>query len=102
MSNIGRRKKERKYWERCTQGTRVVTYGVYDPTRNEGWVSGDIDHDTAYFATASIPRWWGKPLLSREIVIDLISHTTTSAGLAIKAELDEHSYETGLKVTNRD
>ncbi len=35
-----------------------IPYGVYDPTMNEGWVSVGIDHDTAYFATATLHRWW--------------------------------------------
>jgi hypothetical protein len=40
--------------------TKAIPYGVYDLTRNEGWVSVGIDHDTARFATASIKRWWQK------------------------------------------
>lgn len=39
---------------------KAIPYGVYDLTRNEGWVSVGIDHDTAQFATASIKRWWRK------------------------------------------
>jgi hypothetical protein len=39
---------------------KAIPYGVYDLTRNEGWVSVGIDHDTARFATASILRWWRK------------------------------------------
>jgi len=39
---------------------KAIPYGVYDLTRNEGWVSVGIDHDTARFATASIRRWWRK------------------------------------------
>jgi hypothetical protein len=37
---------------------KVIPYGVYDPTHNAGWVSVGIDHDTAYFATETIRRWW--------------------------------------------
>lgn len=37
---------------------KVVPYGVYDPTHHAGWVSGGIDHDTAYYATETIRRWW--------------------------------------------
>jgi predicted fused transcriptional regulator/phosphomethylpyrimidine kinase len=40
--------------------TKAIPYGVYDLTRNEGWVSVGIDHDTARFAVASIKRWWRK------------------------------------------
>ena len=39
---------------------KAIPYGVYDLTRNEGWVSVGIDHDTARFAAASIKRWWKK------------------------------------------
>jgi hypothetical protein len=39
---------------------KAIPYGVYDLSRNEGWVSVGIDHDTARFATASIQRWWRK------------------------------------------
>ena len=37
---------------------KVVPYGVYDLTRNTGWVSVGIDHDTADFAVETLRRWW--------------------------------------------
>jgi len=37
---------------------KAIPYGVYDPTRNEGWVSVGIDHETASFAVRTIHRWW--------------------------------------------
>jgi hypothetical protein len=37
----------------------------------------------------------GKPLRSRAIVVNLISHTTTKAGLQIRAELDANTDKTG-------
>lgn len=36
---------------------KVAPYGVYDPTRDEGWVNVGISHDTAQFAVASIRGW---------------------------------------------
>lgn len=39
---------------------KAVPYGVYDLTKNSGWVSVGIDHDTASFAVNSIARWWEK------------------------------------------
>ena len=36
----------------------AIPYGVYDLTRNEGWVSVGLDHDTAQFAQATIECWW--------------------------------------------
>jgi hypothetical protein len=39
---------------------KVIPYGVYDLSQNEGWVSVGIDHDTARFAVQAIGRWWQK------------------------------------------
>jgi hypothetical protein len=33
---------------------------VFDLSKNEGWVSVGIDHDTAQFAVQAIGRWWKK------------------------------------------
>jgi transposase len=37
---------------------KAIPYGVYDLTRNAGWVTIGIDHDTATFAVRTILRWW--------------------------------------------
>jgi hypothetical protein len=37
---------------------RAVPYGVYDITKNVGWVSVGTDHDTAAFAVNTIRQWW--------------------------------------------
>jgi hypothetical protein len=153
---------------------KAIPYGVYDLTRNEGWVSVGIDHDTARFAAASIKRWWrkmgkkryprakgllitadcggsnssrtrlwkvalqeladalglrlsvchfppgtskwnkiehrmfchitqnwrGRPLTSYAVIVQLIGKTTTTAGLQIRAELDQHTYPTKETVTD--
>jgi transposase len=152
----------------------AIPHGVYDLTRNEGWVSVGIDHDTAEFAVCSIGCWWrkmgsrvypeaeellitadgggsnayrsrfwklcvqrladktgltisvchfppgtskwnkiehrmfchitenwrGRPLISRAVVVNLIGHTKTDKGLRIRAQLDERTYKTGIKVTD--
>lgn len=44
-------------------------------------------------------NWRGRPLISREVVVNLIGNTTTKTGLEIKAKIDENTYEKGLKVT---
>ncbi len=153
---------------------RVAPYGVYDLSRNEGWVSVGTDHDTASFAVATIRRWWysmgqlnyqaanrllitadgggsngsrvrlwklelqnlaneleipisvshfppgtskwnkiehrlfsfitqnwrGKPLISHEVVVQLIRSTTTKNGLKVKSALDCSKYPIGRKVTD--
>ncbi len=42
-------------------------------------------------------NWRGRPLVSHEVIIQLIAHTTTKKGLKIHAELDSSRYPTGLR-----
>lgn len=69
--NIGKYKNIGKEWEKKGLPTPVNTYdfpdkdkgkacpyGVFDMTRNEGWVNVGISRDTAEFAVESIRRWW--------------------------------------------
>ncbi len=44
-------------------------------------------------------NWRGRPLLSRQVVVNLIGSVTTQTGLSVRAALDENSYEAGIKVT---
>ena len=155
---------------------KVIPYGVFDLSQNEGWVSVGIDHDTAQFAVQAIGRWWqkmgakryprakellitadgggsngsrcrlwkvalqelavrlglpihvchfppgtskwnkiehrmfsyitqnwrGRPLVSHEVIINLIANTTTKAGLKIRAELDRGNYPVGIKITDAE
>ncbi len=155
---------------------KAIPYGVYDVTKNKGFVSVGIDHDTAQFAVETIRRWWngiGKrayptaaslyitadgggsnasrsrlwkkelqkfadetklsihvshyppgtskwnkiehrmfshismnwqaiPLVSRELIVELISHTTTKKGLKILSELNTNTYKKGIVVTKKE
>ena len=47
-------------------------------------------------------NWRGRPLLSRQVVVNLIGNTTTDEGLQIRAKLDESQYKSGIKVTNEE
>jgi hypothetical protein len=47
-------------------------------------------------------NWRGRPLVSHEVVVQLIGHTTTRTGLSIRAEVDSHPYPTGIKVTDAE
>ena len=46
-------------------------------------------------------NWRGKPLLSHQVIIDLIAATTTTKGLTVKSKLDTNLYERGLKVSDQ-
>jgi len=47
-------------------------------------------------------NWRGKPLTSHEVILNLIASTTTRTGLTVHCELDENSYPTGRKVTDKE
>ena len=58
-----------------------------------------IEHRMFSFITMN---WRARPLQSIEIIVDLISHTTTKTGLKISCSVDHNLYETGLKVTDEE
>jgi transposase len=45
-------------------------------------------------------NWRGRPLISHEVVVDLIGATTTTTGLRVQAELDPGAYPTKVKVSD--
>ena len=47
-------------------------------------------------------NWRGRPLVSHEVVVDLIGATTTRTGLRVRAERDRGLYPTGVKVTDAE
>ncbi len=47
-------------------------------------------------------NWRGRPLISHEVVVNFIGHTTTNTGLTIQAELDKNASPTGMKVSSED
>jgi hypothetical protein len=46
-------------------------------------------------------HWRGRPLVSREVVVNPIGSTTTEAGLYLQSQLDENTYAAGLKVSDQ-
>lgn len=47
-------------------------------------------------------NWRGRPLISHEVIVNLIANTTTKAGLSIQAELNQKLYPLGVKVSNEE
>ena len=45
-------------------------------------------------------NWRGRPLRTYEAVVNLLGATTTSAGLVVKASLDQRKYPTGIKISD--
>lgn len=47
-------------------------------------------------------NWRGQPLVSHEVIVNLIAATTTRKGLKVCAELDSKQYPKGIKVTDEE
>ena len=84
---------------------KAIPYGVYDLSRDEGWVSVGIDHDTASFAMNAIRSWWQK---MGRTVYGGASHLTVTAdgggsngsrSRLWKWELQQFANRTGLTIT---
>ena len=58
-----------------------------------------IEHRMFSFITQN---WRGRPLISRQVVVNLIANTTTRKGLKISAKIDENIYEKGIKIKDEE
>jgi transposase len=58
-----------------------------------------IEHRLFSFITQN---WRGQPLISHEVIINLIKATTTSKGLRVEAALDDRQYPAGEKVSDEE
>jgi hypothetical protein len=47
-------------------------------------------------------NWAGKPLCTYETMLGYIRGTTTTTGLKVKAELVDHTYQTRIKVSDKE
>jgi hypothetical protein len=56
-----------------------------------------IEHRLFSFITKN---WRARPLVSLEVIVNLIASTTTRTGLIVKAALDTNRYPAKIKVTN--
>jgi hypothetical protein len=83
---------------------KAIPYGVYDLTRNEGWVSVGITHDTAEFAVNTIRLWWsnmGQPRYKDATKLFITADgggSNASRSRLWKQELQHLANTTGLEI----
>jgi hypothetical protein len=76
-------------------GLRLVV--CHFPPGTSKW--NKIEHRLFSFISQN---WRGQPLVSRQVVVNLIASTTTRRGLIVKAAIDTNQYEKGIKVSNEE
>jgi hypothetical protein len=90
-----------KLWKRELQrfadetGLKVTV--AHLPPGTSKW--NKIEHRLFAFITMN---WRGKPLLSHQVIVQLIGSTTTDTGLAVCCELDANLYPKGIKVSDEE
>jgi len=58
-----------------------------------------IEHRLFSFITKN---WRGKPLVSHEVIVNLIAATTTRTGLRVQSQLDTRKYPKGIRVGKQE
>ena len=82
--------------QRLADETGVAIAVCHFPPGTSKW--NKIEHRLFSFISQN---WRGKPLVSHEVIVNLIAATTTKTGLQVVCQLDQHSYPVGLKVSQK-
>ena len=88
-----------RLWKIALQGlsneTGLIVRVCHFPPGTSKW--NKIEHRMFSFISLN---WRGKPLVSHEVIVNLIGSTRTANGLTIQAELDTTAYPKGVKVSD--
>jgi hypothetical protein len=90
-----------KLWKRELQrlaneiGLKITV--THLPPGTSKW--NKIEHRLFAFITMN---WRGKPLVSHQVIVQLIGSTTTDTGLEVRCEIDGNLYPKGIKVTDQE
>ena len=88
-----------RLWKLCLQklanDTGLSIHVCHFPPGTSKW--NKIEHRMFCHITEN---WRGRPLLNQAVVVNLISHTTTTTGLTIKSQIDKGKYPKGIEVTD--
>ena len=80
---------------RLAQETGLEIQVCHLPPGASKW--NKIEHRLFSFITMN---WRGRPLVSHEVIVNLIASTKTRTGLVVRAELDQAQYPKGLVVSD--
>ena len=75
----------------------ICTHDICAPWQGTQW--NRIEHRLFAFITMN---WRGKPLISHQVIVQLIGSTTTETGLKVCCEIDGNLYPKGLKVRDHE
>ena len=96
-SNSSRSRLWKKVLQKLSNEINLVIEVCHFPPATSKW--NKIEH--RLFSQIA-QNWRGKPLLSYEVIVNLIGSTTTTTGLNVVCELNENNYDIGIKVTDQE
>jgi hypothetical protein len=82
---------------RFAQETGLAIQVHHFPPGTSKW--NKIEHRLFSFITMN---WRGQPLISHEVIVNLIASTKTRSGLAVRSEIDNAQYPKGMSVSDAD
>ena len=94
-SNGSRSRAWKYYLQKFTEDCGLEVSVCHYPPGTSKW--NKIEHRMFSFISTN---WQGRPLVSYQMVVNLIGSTRTKTGLSVKARLDNKVYKTGEKITN--
>jgi len=83
--------------QRLADETGLSIAACHFPPGTSKW--NKIEHRLFSHITCN---WRSRPLVSHEVVVNLIANTTTTAGLRVQCQLDTTSYPTGIHVSDAE
>lgn len=83
--------------QRLADATGLAISICHLPPGTSKW--NKIEHRLFSFISQN---WRGKPLVSHQVIVNLIAATTTKTGLRVRAEVDPAKYPKGVKVSDKE
>ena len=83
--------------QRFANETGLAITVTHLPPGTSKW--NKIEHRLFAFITQN---WRGKPLVSHQVIVELIGATTTETGLQVSCEIDGNLYPKGVQVTEQE
>jgi len=83
--------------QRLADELRLAIQVCHFPPGTSKW--NKIEHRLFSFITMN---WRGRPLVSHEVIVNLITSTKNGKGLKVRAQMDEGTYPTKIKVSDQE
>jgi hypothetical protein len=83
-------------WQKLADETGLRISVCHLPPGTSKW--NQIEHQLFSFISQN---WRGRPLVSHEVIVNLIAATKTETGLQVQSQLDTRTYPAGVKVSDK-